>query len=186
MTDRSRAAARQQLTTQQIINAFPDQCKTWAPRERRRLAAIVREWEQNVKNLRNRHYEPFTERFLLLLWDQAKPIQEIRQIARLDLIIEAISRPEGPSQPDSRITDQDIQLARERPIVELYAFERPRKAGGRVTALCPFHQEKTPSFVIYANNTFHCFGCAISGDPITFVQKMNNLSFPAAVRYLTR
>ena len=49
--------------------------------------------------------------------------------------------------------------------------------------LCPFHKEKTPSFNVQAaQQFFHCFGCGQSGDVFTFVQKMENLSFPEAVR----
>ena len=49
--------------------------------------------------------------------------------------------------------------------------------------LCPFHKEKTPSFNVQAAQQFyHCFGCGQSGDVFTFVQKMENISFPEAVR----
>ena len=49
--------------------------------------------------------------------------------------------------------------------------------------LCPFHQEKTPSFSVHAGNQFfHCFGCNAGGDVFTFVQKIENITFPEAVR----
>lgn len=48
---------------------------------------------------------------------------------------------------------------------------------------CPFHGEKTPSFHVYDDH-FHCFGCGIHGDIITYIQKSQNLSFPDAVRHL--
>jgi len=49
--------------------------------------------------------------------------------------------------------------------------------------LCPFHQEKTPSFSVHATKQFyHCFGCGVSGDVFSFVQKIENVSFPEAVR----
>src|SRR4051812_12396849 len=49
--------------------------------------------------------------------------------------------------------------------------------------LCPFHQEKTPSFSVHATKQFfHCFGCGISGDVFSFVQKIENITFPEAVR----
>ena len=49
--------------------------------------------------------------------------------------------------------------------------------------LCPFHQEKTPSFSVHATKQFyHCFGCGVSGDVFSFVQKIENITFPEAVR----
>ena len=60
-----------------------------------------------------------------------------------------------------------------------------RRAGASLKACCPFHNEKTPSFNINAAKGFyHCFGCGESGDAIKFVQKMEGLSFPEAVRKL--
>lgn len=53
--------------------------------------------------------------------------------------------------------------------------------------LCPFHDEKTPSFYIYTDsNTFWCFGCGQGGDAIHFVRSLHNYSFKEAVEYLTR
>src|SRR4051812_15751238 len=49
--------------------------------------------------------------------------------------------------------------------------------------LCPFHQEKTGSFSVHATKQFyHCFGCGVSGDVFSFVQKIENVTFPEAVR----
>jgi DNA primase len=53
--------------------------------------------------------------------------------------------------------------------------------------LCPFHKERTPSFNVQAaQQFFHCFGCGQSGDVFTFVQKMENISFPEAVRVVAQ
>ena len=60
-----------------------------------------------------------------------------------------------------------------------------RTAGSSKKACCPFHHEKTPSFVINeAKGFYHCFGCGESGDAIGFVQKMEGLSFVEAVKKL--
>lgn len=60
-----------------------------------------------------------------------------------------------------------------------------RRAGSSVKACCPFHKEKTPSFVINTDRGFYkCFGCGESGDAITFVQKMEGITFVEAVRKL--
>ena len=63
-------------------------------------------------------------------------------------------------------------------------YVRLKKAGAQNYAgLCPFHGEKTPSFSVHATRQFfHCFGCGVSGDVFTFVQKIENITFPEAVR----
>jgi len=59
-----------------------------------------------------------------------------------------------------------------------------RKTGAQnYSGLCPFHNEKTPSFSVHATRQFfHCFGCGVSGDVFSFVQKIENITFPEAVR----
>lgn len=71
-------------------------------------------------------------------------------------------------------------------IVEGYI--RLRKAGAQnFTGLCPFHKEKTPSFSVHAVRQFyHCFGCHESGDVFSFVSKIENVTFPEAVRIVAQ
>jgi DNA primase len=59
-----------------------------------------------------------------------------------------------------------------------------KKAGAQnYSGLCPFHKEKSPSFSVHATRQFyHCFGCGVSGDVFSFVQKIENITFPEAVR----
>src|SRR5450432_3022085 len=59
-----------------------------------------------------------------------------------------------------------------------------KKAGAQnYSGLCPFHKEKTPSFSVHATRQFyHCFGCGVSGDVFSFVQKIENITFPEAIR----
>src|SRR5579872_7177595 len=63
-----------------------------------------------------------------------------------------------------------------------------RKAGAvNYSGLCPFHNENTPSFSVHATlQFFHCFGCGVSGDVFTFIQKIENVTFPEAVRTLAQ
>ena len=62
-----------------------------------------------------------------------------------------------------------------------------KKAGSTYKGLCPFHNEKTPSFVVYeTTQTYKCFGCNEGGDVISFVQKYNRLDFKEAVEMLCR
>src|SRR6516162_11937753 len=63
-----------------------------------------------------------------------------------------------------------------------------KKAGAQnYSGLCPFHGEKTPSFSVHATRQFfHCFGCGVSGDVYSFVQKIENITFPEAVRLVAQ
>jgi DNA primase len=63
-----------------------------------------------------------------------------------------------------------------------------KKAGAQnYSGLCPFHGEKTPSFSVHATRQFyHCFGCGVSGDVFSFVQKIENISFPESVRLVAQ
>ena len=64
-------------------------------------------------------------------------------------------------------------------------YVKLRKAGANYMGLCPFHQEKTPSFAVHPTKQFfHCFGCGVSGDVFKFVMMMDNLTFPEALRRL--
>lgn len=85
------------------------------------------------------------------------------------------------------INDEDIQLVRERArideVVEQYVTLR--RSGGTMKGLCPFHDEKTPSFHANpARGTFHCFGCGEGGDAIAFIQKIEGLSFVESMERL--
>ncbi len=63
-----------------------------------------------------------------------------------------------------------------------------KKAGAQnYSGLCPFHGEKTPSFSVHATRQFyHCFGCGVSGDVFSFVQKIENITFPESVRLVAQ
>src|ERR671918_2380413 len=60
-----------------------------------------------------------------------------------------------------------------------------RRVGARYTGLCPFHEERTPSFSVNPQDKlFYCFGCGKGGDVITFVRETEQLDFATAVEWL--
>ena len=62
---------------------------------------------------------------------------------------------------------------------------RLRKAGSSYKGLCPFHEEKTPSFSVQPDKgSYHCFGCGVGGDAISFVQETEGLDFVGAIEWL--
>jgi hypothetical protein len=83
------------------------------------------------------------------------------------------------------LTDFAQSVKQQADIVKVIeGYIRLRKAGAvNYTGLCPFHKEKSPSFSVHAVRQFyHCFGCGVSGDVFSFVGKIENVSFPEAVK----
>ncbi|MDR1808108.1 MAG: DNA primase [Propionibacteriaceae bacterium] len=87
-----------------------------------------------------------------------------------------------------RILHDDIEEVRNRARIDdvVSGWVTLRRAGaGTLQGLCPFHEEKTPSFnVTPARGLFYCFGCGQGGDVFTFVREINNLTFSEAVEFL--
>jgi DNA primase len=89
----------------------------------------------------------------------------------------------------ARIKDDSVE--RVKAVMEILPLAedvvRLRKAGSTYKGLCPFHQERTPSFTVSpARGTFKCFGCGEGGDAITFVEKTENVDFVGAIELLAR
>ena len=87
-----------------------------------------------------------------------------------------------------RIRDEDVALVRDRTaiadIVSEYVTLKPA-GGGNVKGLCPFHDEKTPSFnVSTAKGVYFCYGCGAGGDAISFLMTLEHLSFVESVERL--
>jgi DNA primase catalytic core len=87
----------------------------------------------------------------------------------------------------ARIKDESVDAVKAAAsIVDLVeARTRLRKSGARYTGLCPFHDEKTPSFSVSPDRgTYHCFGCGVGGDAISFVRETEGLDFVGAIEWL--
>lgn len=92
------------------------------------------------------------------------------------------------SHQQSGLISEDFirSLLEKNDIVQLIHQSVPlKKAGANYTACCPFHNEKSPSFMVTPSKQFyHCFGCGVSGDAISFLRAFYNLSFVEAVERL--
>ncbi|MDW3179919.1 MAG: DNA primase [Acidimicrobiia bacterium] len=87
------------------------------------------------------------------------------------------------------IVDEDVERVRQSTdIVKLVSeHTQLKRVGRRWSGLCPFHNEKTGSFSVNAEQgVYHCFGCKKSGDSITFVRELEHLDFPGAIEHLAR
>ncbi|MFR1787131.1 MAG: CHC2 zinc finger domain-containing protein [Ruthenibacterium lactatiformans] len=84
--------------------------------------------------------------------------------------------------------DYITELVQRSDIVDVVqSYVQLRHRGRTHTGLCPFHNEKTPSFVVYPETqSFYCFGCGAGGDVITFIKKINNVDYMKAVKFACR
>jgi DNA primase len=87
----------------------------------------------------------------------------------------------------ARIKDTSVETVKAAAdiVVLVEARTRLRRVSGRYSGLCPFHQEKTPSFSVSPDRgTYHCFGCGVGGDAISFVRETEGLDFVGAIEWL--
>src|ERR1700747_1670963 len=88
-----------------------------------------------------------------------------------------------------RFSDDKLEEVRTRAdIVEVIgAHVRLKRSGRNFVGLCPFHNEKTPSFTVSAERGFfHCFGCGAGGTVFDFVMRIDGLNFPEAMQSLAK
>lgn len=164
------------------------------PEAKKIIPTKIREWEQKAESARSLVKEALrlvgtksaeeNRWFWLEVVKYAfPPMQELmearRHIKRLKWTIQS----KGKSKV--AIWENALERAREADIVrvaEMYGL-RLRKSGRTYQAICPHpqHNERTPSFHIYPPARYHCFGCQIDGDQISFVRMMDGCSFKEAV-----
>ena len=86
-----------------------------------------------------------------------------------------------------RISDEFLFELRQRCDIEdvVSGYVQLKRRGKNLVGLCPFHNEKTPSFTLYPENgSFYCFGCGAGGEVVSFIRRAENLDFTEAVRFL--
>src|SRR6516162_8769170 len=90
-------------------------------------------------------------------------------------------------EPMTTLTEIRETVRQQADIVRVIGdYVKLKKTGAQnFSGLCPFHQEKSPSFSVHVTRQwFHCFGCGASGDVFTFVQKIEKISFGEAIRLI--
>lgn len=137
----------------------------------------IMEQEHDAKQTNKpfRHLDMVKELLITAIYNLNREIRRFRHSGKTA---------EMPDNDDGRITDEDIARAKEIPIETLY-IGKLREQGGRAIGKCPFHNEKSASFVIYLQqNRMYCFGCFARGDSIDFIRKQDNITFIEAVKKL--
>jgi len=143
----------------------------------------------NYRYLKNRAINEKWDDFSLYFWQyfEGLEFEETLLIKKWlkywTRIYENCSNTKLIEPPKTVFSDEDIVRAREYPIEDLFNGDL-RHQYGKSIGLCPFHDESTPSFTIFEDNHFHCFGCGAHGDSIEFYMKLHNASFIEAVKEL--
>lgn len=184
-------ASKTKLTDRELLETFPQAIKI--------LPIKIKEWQTVINTLKtevqnrlnetrktsqNKNDYWFVREWLKITLGQ-ELLKAERHIARLKNLI-WISRHPKSQIVKGRITSEQITLAKQRSIAELYSGKL-RRSGKNLFGLCPFHSERHGSFCININsNRWHCFGaCGTGGDSINYIMKFHGLDFIEAVKFLT-
>lgn len=123
-------------------------------------------------------------------WREVVKSQEGNDLVMIDAHIKRLERLQNTQNGrktkgiQSHITDEQIFQAKEIPIETLFDGTLV-KCGKNLKGLCPFHDDKRPSFYVFPKtNTCWCFSCSAGGDSIKFIQLTHNYSFKETIKYL--
>ena len=183
------------LSDKELIELFPEakeiiseKIKEWQEIEREIVEGQVKPFLRKLKGVKDEIKRRFYKESLKLMVNPmlVKAINNIQRLRRLEFI--ANYRPKKDVKSKARDFEAKIEQAKQTPIVNIASsFLQLKKSGRNYKALCPFHQEKHPSFYLYPEtNSFYCFGCNQGGDVIKLVELAFNLEFKEAIEYLIR
>jgi len=165
------------LTLKEIKEAFPEG-KEISARLLKEVESELKEHHDQIVDIhRNSSYDEATKEVCAsaIIVLGLTPLVEVKK--RLDRYRAVYS--------DREFDNSNVITAKDVPILSLFSPEKIRKSSTRSFCCCPLHGEKSPSLCIYhKNNTFYCFGCHKGGDSIKFIQLLNGVSFPEALKYI--
>lgn len=171
---------KMELTARDIVEAFPEECEEYVVPMIVKLQYELDEYKKLEHEAKYYTGDLLLRTFKLGVLEMDKPKEKFTHLQRL----QAMKKIMGKEEIRGHITDENILQAKKISIVTLYPFKKAKMYGNRFTACCPFHNEKTPSFTVFADNHYHCFGCHKTGDSINFIQELNSLTFLDAVKFL--
>jgi len=174
-------------TDKELLEIFPE-AKGLIPKKIREWQEEAGRIEKNIQNLLKSFHAMNLKEFDEWIAEEAIKIFLVPKLLECEKHIFRLKRlfdTANPSKKKSSRQDfqEKIEAARNYPIAELAQnYLELKRSGGRYIGLCPFHNEKTPSFFLYPEtNTFHCFGCQEHGDIIKLTMALCGLEFKEAV-----
>ncbi len=170
------------LNINDIVEAFPEEAKKMVPREKKNSAKKLKSVIARCNQIKSSHHDLLTQAALLGVIKLTSSKKEKENYVRLRNM-ERLLRDPDKIHP-SMLTQPEIDMAKNVPIENLGFLENIKKVGRRKFASCPYHLDDTPSLIINASNSYHCFSCGDHGDGITLVMKNKKLDFKDAVRWI--
>ena len=178
-----------QFTDKELLDIFPE-AENIIPQKIKEFEFILKGKEQEIQELLNEVYSLKIDSFSEWFAEEVIKCLFMPEIKLYDRRIIKLKRLQFLLNPNKRTGEinfqENIERARIYPIYELARDKLVLKNSGRnFVALCPFHNEKTPSFYLYTEtNSFHCFGCQENGDVIKLSMALCGLDFKEAVSML--
>ena len=171
------------LTDKELLDIFPE--------AKRIIPDKISEWQlrhkQVVQLIRQKltHIKHNVAEGDQWFWEEWVKVSDGEELGKVDKHIQRLKRLDMLASGKvikGKIGQKEIQMALAVPIESL--ITPLRKSGKRLIALCPLHKEKTPSFFVYPDNSFYCYGCQVGGDVITLVKSLYGLDFIKSVKWL--
>ena len=158
---------------------IPEKLKEWE-QKRYAIEDVIKNKLQIIKDKSVKDNQWF--------WREWIKINEVQELADIDSHIARLKRQlaniNGQTVSQNRITEEQIQTALTLPIQNLFN-QKFRKSGVNLMGICPFHNERSPSFYVYSKtNTCWCFGCQQGGNTIKSVRLLYSYSFKEAINHL--
>ncbi|HWY79821.1 MAG TPA: CHC2 zinc finger domain-containing protein [Candidatus Sulfotelmatobacter sp.] len=188
----------QKFTDEELQSIFPEAKEIISQKifeykeERDELISQMRTFYDKVKEIE--HHENKDESFSYF-WTSYLKYFHASTVIKIDKHLYRLYRQKRLlNKNNDRYPDAQAKWEEQKERAENYSLcdlalpylDKIRQTANRITALCPFHKEKTPSFTIFINqNSFHCFGCQAHGNVITFKMRIDTLSFKEAVKELS-
>lgn len=175
-------------SAKELLSTFPE-AKTIIPLKIKEWKSTIDKREAEIGHLFNEIYKQELDEFSEWFWEEVLktflfPDLEIldRQLLRLNRFQTIIK----PNNKSNSISQDQIEVARNYPIYDLAKDKLELKPSGQnYIALCPFHNERTPSFYLYTEtNSYHCYGCQEHGDVIKLTMYLYGIEFKDTVKML--
>ncbi len=189
---------KQPLKDTEIVEAFPDEQELVVEKlkEYYHEAAIIFQEVKRLHKMIDKAKNTNIEKWIFSNADKYRETsklkwfyQQIKRLERLKVIYEKkrierlLSKEHFETKKERELFDIDAMFARPQLLMDIILSDgiNLRSKGSYGLALCPFHQEKTPSFAAYEDNWYHCFGCQKHGNFIDYLMLKHNLTFKEAL-----
>jgi len=146
---------------------------------------LIKQIESSLVLIRGSNFDEFSDWFCKE-WIKTTLGKELLEIEEKISKLKYLLLPTFKNDDKKWISEKQIEQALDVPIEDV--FEGSLKNSGKLwIGICPFHNDKHPSFYIYPEtNSFYCFGCNQGGNAINFIRLLHGYNFKEAVQYLTR